>query len=120
MSGKRPWTQLERILERLPRHSHYRAEVDNDDDFAAMVDVDGPTRSPTVPLVDYDHVAMRLDNVFDAVCAVQETLVAVHSRKKHQGQPNRAPRPETALQRKRRQATEDKLTNLEMWMTGGR
>lgn len=41
---------------------------------------------------------MRLDNVFDAVNAVNETLQAVYSKKKSAPRPTRAPRPQTAYQ----------------------
>ncbi|MET9262413.1 hypothetical protein [Amycolatopsis sp. NPDC004079] len=63
----------------------------------------------------------RLDNLFDAVNAVNETLVAVHSSKRSaMHRPNRAPRPETAIQRIESRQRVSRLDEIVNRMTGGR
>lgn len=122
MAGRRPWRQLVRLLARLPRHSHYRAALYDADDYAAHVvgaQSNTDAEQPKPSLVEYDQIALRLDNVFDAVNAVKETLIAVHSKKGNQGQPNRAPRPETAIERAKRRATAEGLQQIEDTMLSG-
>lgn len=63
---------------------------------------------------------MRLDNIFDALNAVNETLLAApHFKRKHR-QAVRAPRPETASQRLRRQQSMNRIHSIVDQMTGGR
>lgn len=121
---RRPWGQLERILERLPRHSLYRAALDDDEEYAElaarMLDEE-PPRESRVPLVRYDEVVLRLDNVFDVLNAINETLIAVNSKRKSAVQfPNRAPRPETASQRLKARRKRERIDGLVQHMTGGR
>jgi hypothetical protein len=74
-----------------------------------------------VPLVGYDETVVRLDNLFDAINAVNETLTAVYSRRRNRaGRPTRATRPETAQQRVKRQQSIQKLDSIVERMTGGR
>lgn len=73
-----------------------------------------------VPLAGYDDAVLRLDNIFDAVMALNETLIAVNSRKSSMRKPMRAPRPETAYQRLAKQVKVDKLDSIVDKMTGGR
>lgn len=123
MAGLRPWGQLERLLERLPPHSHYRAALDADDSYGELVVAlyGEPADKPTsVPLVGYDPHAARLDNLFDAINALTETVVAALSKKGSRQQPTRAPRPETAAQRIRRKRKREKLFELEDKLTPGR
>jgi hypothetical protein len=77
-------------------------------------------RKPHVPLAGYNEIAVRLDNLFDAISAVNETLLAApHFKRKHRPAV-RAPRPETAQQRLRRQQSMHKLNSIVEQMTGGR
>jgi hypothetical protein len=112
------------LLARLPRHSHYRAAIDDADDYAAVAVQLGThtatATSRTVPLAGYDDVVARLDHVYDAVNAVNETLLAVYSAKKTRVRPVRAPRPETAYQRLLRQQKTQKLSSIVDRMTGGK
>lgn len=86
-----------------------------------MVDVPGLSRRPTVPLVGYDEVATRLDNLFDAINAVNETLLAAPHFKRRKGrQAVRAIRPESAQQRLKRQQSLVKINSIVDRMTGGR
>lgn len=105
----------------LPRHSLYRAALDDDEDFAALAFTgpDGDT-DVRVPLARYDEVALRLDNIFDALNAVNETLIAVNSTKSAMRRPNRAPRPETAIQRIAARTKIDRIESIVDRMTGGR
>lgn len=111
-------------MERLPRHSYYKAALEDDDDFARIalsLKMPGAEAAAArVPLVGYDPTIARLDNVFDAVNAVNETLVAVYSKRRTTGRPNRAPRPETAQQRVARQQKLEKLDSIVDRMIGGR
>jgi hypothetical protein len=122
--GRRPWRQLERILARMPRDSHYRAALDDDDEYAELITKfrsgEESEKTPKVPLVGYSEVALRLDNLFDAVNAVRETLMAVYSKKNSKPSPVRAKRPETAMQRAARQKSMTKLQSIEERMLGGR
>lgn len=124
MADRRPWSQLWRLLARLPRHSHYKAALDSDTEIAAMAyslqDTAEHGGKPEVPLVDYDPIALRLDNLFDAINALAETVRGALSRKNQRVEPVRAPRPETALQQLHRQHTRNKLADLESQLTGGR
>lgn len=122
--GRRPWGQLERILNHLPRYSLYKAAVDDDEEFAelaAQLLHGGSQQSSKVPLVRYDEVVVRLDNVYDVLNAINETLIAVNSKRKSAVQhPNRAPRPETASQRLKARRRRERLDQLVQHMTGGR
>lgn len=124
IAGRRPWAQLDRILERLPRHSHYKAALDDDDEYAEIaLTLDGITQKsskPRVPLAGYNEIAIRLDNLFDAINAVNDTLLAAPHFKRKRRQAIRAPRPETAQQRLKRQQSMDKLNSIVQQMTGGR
>lgn len=66
-------------------------------------------------------MVLRLDNLFDAINAVNETLVAVNGGKRTvMHRPNRAPRPETATQRLKHLQKIEKLDDIVQRMTGGR
>jgi hypothetical protein len=124
-AGRRPWGQMERILLRLPRHSHYKAALDDDEEFAAIalkLALPGTEKArPRVPLAGYSDVIARLDNVFDAISALHETMVDVYSRRNgRRVNRTRAPRPETAQQRLRRAETYRALDSIVEQMTGGR
>lgn len=80
----------------------------------------GASRRPRVPLVGYDEVVSRLDNLFDVLSAVNDTLLAAPHFKRKARQPNRAIRPETAQQRLKRQQSVNKLDAIVQHMTGGR
>lgn len=120
--GRRPWGQLERILFRLPAHSHYKAALNDDDEFAEQAEklnFPGSDKTPAVSLVGYDDAVLRLDNIYDAMNAVIEVLIAIHSKKGSTRRPNRAPRPETARQRLKRRQSMDKIAALERKLLGG-
>lgn len=76
-------------------------------------------RPHRVPLVGYDGISARLDNVFDALNNLQETMVILQTRKRAVT-PKRATRPETAQQRLKRQQSMRKLDSIVDKMTGGR
>lgn len=119
----RPWAQLDRLLRHLPRHSLYKAALDNDEEFAAIAAemVQEEETAPSVPLAGYDEVVVRLDNLFDAMNAINETLVAVNSSKRSaMHRPNRAPRPQTAYQRIEERKKTERLDAIVQRMTGGR
>jgi hypothetical protein len=113
-------------LQRLPRHSHYKASLDDDEEYASIaLSLQQPDsdkgRVHTVPLAGYSDVVARLDNVFDAITALHENLVDYLARRKSSRvNKTRAPRPETAQQRLRRTEKTQKLDALVQRMTGGR
>jgi hypothetical protein len=86
---RRPWPQLLRFLERLPIHSHYKAALADDDEYAQVV-LSFQHGKPAAPMnmVGYDAVASRLDTVIDVLIAANST-----------GTPVRMPRPVTAFER---------------------
>lgn len=106
----------------LPRHSLYKAALDDCEDLAEIASALGGDEDerPAVPLARYDEVVLRLDNVFDALNAINETLIAVHSAKKPVHRPNRAPRPETAYQRLKTRRKVEQLDAIVQRMTPGR
>ena len=74
-----------------------------------------------MPLAGYDEIAARLDNLFDAINAVNETLLAAPHFKRRSGrQAVRAQRPETAQQRVKRQQSMTRIDSIVEHMTGGR
>lgn len=114
---------MERILLHLPRYSLYKAAVDDDEEFAEIASKLTRDEQPSskVPLVRYDEVVLRLDNVYDVLNAINETLIAVNSKRKSAvSHPNRAPRPETASQRLKARRRRERLDQLVQHMTGGR
>lgn len=109
----------------MPRHSHYKAALENDEQYAAIAlafeGVELAHRKPRVPLAGYNEIAVRLDNLFDAINAVNETLLAAPHFKRRTGrQAIRAPRPETAQQRVKRQQSLTRIDSIVQHMTGGR
>lgn len=103
----------------------YKAALDNDEEFAELASslrlYDNDDLAPSIPLAGYSEVVLRLDNLFDAINAVNETLLAVHSGKKSAMQrPNRAPRPQTAYQRLKVRKKTEQLDSIVQRMTGGR
>jgi hypothetical protein len=98
----------------LPPHSHYQAALAENEGFARLALAQRPTADtdPVIPLAGYDAVVARLDNLYDAINAVNETLIAVHSEQNTMRQPNRAPRPETAYQRLAQEHTRQKLDSI--------
>lgn len=125
IAGHRPWAQLERILARLPRHSHYKAALEDDEEYAeiamALDSVLPAARQARVPLAGYNEIAVRLDNLFDAISSVNETLLAAPHFKRRSGRRAvRAPRPETAQQRLKREQSMTRINSLVDHMTGGR
>lgn len=118
MRGSRPWQQLARLLERLPTSSHYKAALADDDELAELLG-DVEPQQQSVPIAGYDPVVSRLDSLFDAVNLLRETFIASKQGKNGAPpQPVRAPRPETALERKRWQERMDKLQALEDQLLG--
>ena len=87
----------------------------------ALGELKPASRKPHVPLAGYDEVAARLDNLFDALNAVNETLLAApHFKRRGGRQAVRAPRPETAQQRLKRQQSMKRINSIVEQMTGGR
>lgn len=122
LNGRRPWAQLDRVIARLPRHSHYKAALEDDDEIAEVaLAIQLPENRARVPLVGYDETVVRLDNLFDAINAVNETLITVYSKRGIAARRSiRAERPETAHQRVKRSRSKQKLQSIEESMTGGR
>ena len=98
--------------------------MNDDDEYAALAQalegLNVPSRKSRTPLVGYDEVAARLDNVFDAINAVNETLLAAPHFQRKNRPAIRAPRPETAHQRLKRQRSMQRIGSIVDQMTGGR
>lgn len=93
-----PWTQMYRLLERLPPESHYKAARAMDFDLAeAMLDQSDADRKPT-PLSPqgYSHQIYLQMATVEAIRSLDYTLKAVHGNKPPY--PSMLERPKTAYQ----------------------
>lgn len=89
--GHRDWRTLLDLVDELPRGSHYRAEIADDDEIAeavATLKVQGTSRPP---LKDWTAE-------LEALTGIQDLLSALIYRGSGK-QPPRLPRPETAFDR---------------------
>ncbi|MCA1191613.1 hypothetical protein [Saccharopolyspora sp. 6V] len=122
--GSRPWPQLQRLAERLPQDSHYKAALAQDDDRAELLASlvgDEETAPGSPPLEGYSAVAQRLDRIGDLITMLAEIEL---NRGRRKGAPptklDRAPRPETAADRAKAARRERYFAELEsaLWPDG--
>lgn len=118
--GSRPWPQLERILARLPRYSHFYAGLmDNDDAVGTLVgDDDGEGRSE-FGLRDWTYDRELLSVLINEVRALKAVTVAGITRDKAE-QPSMMPFPTTAVDRVReRRRRERHVARVQLMMSDG-
>jgi hypothetical protein len=97
--------QVLNLVDRLPRHSHYKAALADDDDLADLIDENEPPPKP--PLTDFSADHQLLNIIADRLGELIRTTAQVNSTKRVPPvQP--LPRPETALHRKARRRREYK------------
>lgn len=105
-----------RLLERLPRHSHYKATLADDDDLAERT-LDARTEQPgppaPVPLTEHTRVEELLSAVLDAINEQHATLMAANTKGGKRPPVKHAPRPETAVMRVEKRRTMAMLRSIE-------
>jgi hypothetical protein len=98
--GKRPWSQLTRLISRLPNHSHYKAAVLNNDEMAKAAIESGMASEPRTMVGWTPEVAAITDNTA-WVKNLYGLLAAVNSDGKFPDLP-KSDIPETAFDRQRK------------------
>lgn len=108
--GSRPWTQLFRLLDRLPRHSHYKAALVNDATYAAAIVSRNPEglKSGPPPLTEWSPEVELLAQAVDAMRETVARLVWAHSRDHRKPDVKNVKRPRTAINRAERIAFEQR------------
>jgi hypothetical protein len=112
--GRRPWPQLLRLIEQLPRHSHYKAALVNDPDMAARI-VEQRAKSPTKarpPVTDWSPEVDMLAHVADAVRSLVSLTIKVNSKGGNGPDAKPVTRPRTAVDRADRAAFERRMNVL--------
>lgn len=91
----RPWTEFYRLINRLPRHSHFYASLlDNEEDAAALLE---RGERETFGMVGWTYERELLTALVDEVRSLHATLYSAHGGKNFPHRP--LPRPVTALDR---------------------
>lgn len=119
--GVRPWPQLLRLLDRLPRHSHYKAAIANDEHLAQQLldqtkPADRSAGPGRPPITEYPVLAELLANQLDELRELHATLIAVNSKKGKRPKVPPTPRPESAVMRLEKQRTMAILADIEQRM----
>lgn len=121
--GSRPFSQLLRIISRLPPESHYKAAYADDDEIAEILfsigfgKEDGPPGPP--PIVGYSSIHAKLDDIADQIGSFSTWYMNSKTNGKA-GPFRRRPRPIGALQRRVKQSRLAKLNDLEQRLLGNR
>lgn len=119
----RPWPQLLRWLDRLPKHSHYKAALADDEDLArrtlAGVNGSGPPPAPRPPITEWSRQVELLTAAVDELRELHATLIAANSKKGKRPKVRPVPRPETAVMRLEKQRTLAQLAEIERKLLGG-
>lgn len=114
--GLRPWTQLARLLARLPEGSRTVAAVLDDEDLAAQRIAEGlerPDGGGRPGLLGETQDRMLLRAVVSALLRIEHATYAVHAGKGKAGTPPRPlPGPETAEDRVRKRTADTELESL--------
>jgi hypothetical protein len=113
--GRRPWAQLERLIDGLPAHSRYVAALLDDPDVAADL-AEVPTAPRPMSLVGFDPVVARLTDLIDAVNANTAATIAAAGVDPPTIDP--MPRPETELDRARNRVRLEARNMIADMMTG--
>lgn len=95
--GERPWAQLHRFLERLPRHSHFHASVMGDDDSVAEMLNRPVSESASFGTLDWTHERELLTLIVDVLNQLHATIIQVNSDKGKRPAIDPMPRPVTVL-----------------------
>ncbi|MEY8577209.1 hypothetical protein AALI21_02735 [Corynebacteriaceae bacterium 6-324] len=89
--GQRDWRTLQELIDELPRGSHYRAAIADDDEIAELVFELNPKQQTTPPLEGWT-------SEIEALTAINNTLLQLLYRGSD-ARPPLFPAPETALDR---------------------
>ncbi|GAA2812770.1 hypothetical protein [Saccharopolyspora taberi] len=101
--------RLFRILNQLPRTSHFHAAVHNDDErVSTLIGRDGDekegARPPRPPLETWTQEAELLALIADLLAHQRADFAQVHSKHHRWRAPKPTPRPETACERAQRRS----------------
>lgn len=109
-----------RLVDRLPRHSHYKAAIADDDELARQVleHLGRGTVPARPPLTEYSTLIEVLSNFLDELRELHATLIAVNSAKGRRPRVTRTPRPETAVMRAEKRRSMERLMELEQRLLG--
>lgn len=108
------------MLPRLPRHSHYKAAIAQDEDLARAYLARPAEQGPQAyrpPITEHSALVEVLTTVIDELRELHATLIAVNSRKGRRPKVTRAPRPETAVMRLEKDRSVAMLADLERRLT---
>ena len=115
---RRPWSQLDKILTRLPQESHYKAALAADDELAERASTD--KSRPEIPLVGYGQLAIKLDNIYDALMLIRTEQINTTPGIKQPAKFKPVERPRTAQDRRAERMRDMKLSSLEKRLMGNR
>lgn len=109
--GAYSWRKLHALVKRLPQSSRLAVAMADDDELVKGLDLSSlKGRGGRPPLAGYSPEAQRLDNVVDAVNALTRVVLQVVGERPPPAHP--VTRPETALTRAERAASEARLGSL--------
>lgn len=113
------------LVDRLPRHSQFRAEFVQDDEIAEQwaSEHDGERPVPDVPVTEWTPEVERLTELVDVLAENTAILAAANTKDGRYRAPQRMPRPHTAyarvLARREDDAYQDLLADIEASKRGG-
>lgn len=114
--GRRPWTQLARLLARMPEGSRYQAAVLDDEDLALAriqaEDDDPPPRSGRPPLVGETQDRMLLRAIASQLLRIEHAVYASQVGKKAGRPPRALPGPQTAEERVRERLADQDVEEI--------
>lgn len=97
--GERPWPQFLRLIDRLPPHSHYKAALAMDDEYAReVVRFIDPDKEPALTPQGLTREVLALMDLTDAVISLRYVVMAQNAKRKPPT-PKPMRRPFTAIQR---------------------
>lgn len=99
MRGDRPWVQLYRFLERLPRHSHFHAALLEDEETAASLSERSEHTTGSFGMVGWTYERELLTTICDLLLQLHATFIQANSEDGHRPPVDPMPRPKTALDR---------------------
>lgn len=115
--GSRPWTQLLRLIDRLPAHSRYVAALLDDPDTAEQIVLHAPPEPPQMTMAGFGPVESLLTSLLDAVNANTSATIAAAGVDPPKIDP--APRPVTELERARNRLRVKSRESLAALALGG-
>lgn len=100
------------MIDRLPRASHYKAALAQDDELAEKVLARGKPKAAAPSLVDWTPEVDMLARVVDELRAVVSILIKANSKKGKGPDPKPVRRPRTAMDRAQKRQAEERYRGL--------